>query len=408
MKGIKSLRNGMSVAAATLAALAALVCATPQSAQAAATSAGATVYNKVTVTYASGSVTGLVTSSSVKVTVTTLAAAPTVSVDSQTASILSGATQLYTYTIRSNSNGTDTYTVSQDASSTDSANMATANSDSIPATPVILWGGYAVGSGAGFITVPGGSTSATGVNPLAAGSNLMLTVGGVANQTYQVASITPGSAQTDVAAESLDQIVLTPLGGAPAITAVNVGTGTQVGEYKPFANTVTAGDVTIDPASVTVTDGSHVTVLKVITTATDLSAAAVTYLTKAADNNQATTTILAPKLSIVKKSRNFTTGGAFDVSGTTARPGEVVEYEITITNLHSVGGATISTANVADNLPSYSTYVALSTMIKYNAGAFAAVADNAGASPLAGVGYDLATPLAAGDTAVITYQATVN
>ena len=407
MKSIKSLRNGMAVAATTLAALAALVCAAPQSAQAAATSAGATVYNKVTVTYASGSVTGLVTSSSVKVTVTTLAAAPTVSVDITSASILTGATQVYNYTIKSNSNGADTYTVSKDASSSDSANMdpSALSSDSIPSTAIVLWGGFAIGSDTGYITVPGGSLV---LNPVAVGKTVMLTVGGTANQTYSVASITPGSAQGDGGPEVPDRIFLTPISG-PAISVANVATGTQVGEYQPISNTVTAGKVVIDPSNINIDDGSHVTVLKVVTTATDLSTAAVTYLTKVADGNLATTTILAPKLSIVKKSRNVTTGEiAFVLAGTQARPGEVVEYEVTITNLHGVAGATISTANVADTLPSYSTYVANSTQIKYNGNPFAAVADNAGASPLSGAGYDLGTPLAAGDTAVITYQATVN
>lgn len=403
MKSIKSLRRGMAVAAATIAALALVVCAAPRKAEAAPTSAGATVYNKVTVTYASGSVSGLVTSSSVKVTVTTLAAAPTVTIDSQTASILSGATNLYTYTIKSNSNGTDTYTVSKDASSTDT-NMFTANSDSIASTGIPLWGGYAVGSGAGYITVPGGSLA---LNPIADGKTVRLTVGGTADQTYTVASTSAGNAQSDGVSETLDTIYLNPVSG-PAITAGNVATGTQVGEYTTFTNTVTAGQVNIDPSNATITDGTHVTVIKVVTTATGTSGV-ITYLTKSGDSNLATTTILAPKLGIVKKSRNFTAGeAAFTTSGTTARPGEVVEYEITITNLHSAGGATIDSANVVDILPSYSTYVGNSTQIKYNAGSFSAIADDAGASPLAGSGHTLTSPLAAGEVAVIVYRATVN
>ena len=406
MKSIKSLRHGMAAAATTVAALAIIVCAAPQRAEASPTSAGATVYNKVTVTYASGSVSGLVTSSSVKVTVTTLAAAPTVSIDTQTASILSGATKQYTYTIKSNSNGTDTYTVSKDATSSDSANIDTLSPslDSLVETPIPLWGGFAVGSGAGYITVPGGSLA---LNPIADGSTVTLTVGGTANQTYSVFSTAPGNAQGDGGPESPDTITLTPISG-PAITPGSVTTGTQVGEYKTFTNTVTGGKVVIDPATpLTISDGTHITVIKVVTTATDLSGV-VTYLTKGTDSNLATTTILAPKLSIVKKSRNATTGGSFALSGTTARPGEVVEYEITIKNEHTTGGATISNANVVDILPSYSTYVGSSTKIDYNSAGSSDVSDVSGASPLAGSGYNLGSPLAAGDTAVITYQATVN
>jgi hypothetical protein len=380
-------------------------------AEAATTSAGATVYNKVTVTYASGTVSGLTTSSSVSVTVTTLAAKPTITVDSQSASILSGATQLYTYTIKSNSNGTDVYTVSKDASSGDSANMSTANADSLASTPITLWGGFAIGWGSDgtgtFITVPGGTTAST-VNPLALNSKLMLTVNGTANQTYNVQSITAGRPLTDTQTEVLDKVYLVPVNGS--IVLANVAAGTQVGEYKTFANTVTAGNVNIDPATVAISDGTHVTQLKVVTAATDINKAAITYITTNG-SDVVTTTVLAPKLSILKESRNITANAAapFATSGTTARPGEVVEYRITITNLHSSPLAAIVGANVADTLPNYSAYSAGSTKISYNGGAAAALADGAGStSPLAGSGYTLASSLAGGNTAVITYQATVN
>lgn len=413
MNWMKKVCSGSAVAASA-AALALLVMAAPEAGAAITTptSAGATVYNKVTVTYASGSVANLTTSSAVSVTVTTLAARPTITVDSQTASILSGATQLYTYTIRSNSNGTDTYTVTKDVSSSDSSNMLTANTDSIPSTPVTLWGGFAIGAGSDgggpFITLPGG-TAASAVNPLAVNSKLMLTVAGKANQTYNVKSITAGRPQTGTEVdktEILDKVYLEPVLGADPLTTIV--TGTQVGEFKTFTNTVTAGNVNIDPASITISDGTHITNLHVVTAATDINKNPVAYTTNGTD--VVTTTILAPKLSILKESRNITANAnaAFATSGTTARPGEVVEYRITIKNLHTNSTASIANANVADTLPSYSTYLANSTSISYNGASASPVSDNGSASPLANAGYTLATPLAGNDTAVITFQATVN
>jgi hypothetical protein len=410
MKLARKVRNGVAVAASTVAALALLVMAAPEAnAATTTTSAGATVYNKVTVTYASGTVTGLTTSSSVQVTVTTLAAQPTITVDSQTFKILSGTTHLYTYTLKSNSNGTDVYTVTVDGTSKDT-NMSTPNADSLNSTAITLWGGYAISSGTDgtgtYITVPGGSTAAAGVNPLAVNAKLNLTVNGTANQTYNVASIAAGRPQTDTQTEQLDKIYLTPVNGSIALS--NVAVGTQVGEYKTFTNTVTAGNVNINPANTTITDGTHVTELHVVTAATDLNKAVVTYTTTNG-SDVVTTTIMAPILTILKESRNVNANTSFATSGTTARPGEVVEYRITVANLHTDATATITGANVADTLPSYSSYVTGSTTIQYNSGAVTKVTDGAGnTSPLAGSGYTLGTPLNGGDKAYIIYQTTVN
>ena len=75
------------------------------------TSANATIFNEVTVSYTSGTQNYSV-SDFATVTVTTLAEAPTVTVDITADSVAAGGSVAYVYTLRSNSNGPDTYTLS--------------------------------------------------------------------------------------------------------------------------------------------------------------------------------------------------------------------------------------------------------------------------------------------------------
>ncbi|HJV35334.1 hypothetical protein [Geomonas sp.] len=398
MKWSKNLRNGSAVAATALAL--GLSCLAAPEAQAITTGAGATVFNKVTVTYASGSVNNLTASSTVSVAITTLASQPNIAVNKTTAEVLSGAQTVYTYTITSTSNGTDTYNIS--STNVSDSGMQSNSSDSLSATSVTLWGSYAISSGAGFISVPGGSVAITG---LTSGRTVTL-----AGHNYTVGTITPGHADSG-SGEVLDQIALTPIGTSPAITATTVTSATQVGEYTTFTDTVTGGTV-LTPTSTTATDGTHTFNLHVASTVTP----AVTIDTSAGNSNQTITTILGPVLSIVKKSRNATTNpsGTFGTN-TTAKPGEDIEYQITITNTHAVDAlATISNAKVVDVLPVYTTYKTGTAGITYTIGGTAtssSIADATGnTSPLdnSGNGYTLGTALGGGDTAVITYKVTVN
>jgi hypothetical protein len=81
----------------------------PQMAHA-ATSGGATIYNTVKVTYASGTST-LFASANVSITVNTVGAVPTVT-NPAGQTVAAGANVSYPYVVKSNANGLDTYTTS--------------------------------------------------------------------------------------------------------------------------------------------------------------------------------------------------------------------------------------------------------------------------------------------------------
>ncbi len=314
----------------------------------AATSGNATIFNESTVSYTSGTST-LTASADVSVTVVTLAANPTVTVDSTAQSVAAGANAVYSYTIRSNANGVDTYNLS--LASVD-ANVS-ASSDTIAASTT-LWGGIVLSSGAGTINLPGGSTAG-----LANGDTVELTVAG-SPERYTVTITTAGTPESSGVPEVQATLTLAPVGASPAITAANVVAGTQVGEYSVTTLTQTAGT-----PSTPGTDGTHTNNLTVTSTATLAdNVTTASYTTSAGDGNETITTVSSPQVTILKESRNVTTGSAFVSDGsTTAKPAEVIEYRITVTNTHG----TASTTNVylTDVIP---TYTAIATGV-YNGGA---------------------------------------
>jgi uncharacterized repeat protein (TIGR01451 family) len=119
--------------------------------------------------------------------------------------------------------------------------------------------------------------------------------------------------------------------------------GTQAGEYTTFTISFTAGT----PA-VAGTDGQYDNSFTITTTAkiADNSTSAV--YTEGA--TKVRTNVNSPKLTITKKSRNVTKGEvAFVATGTTAKPGEVLEYEITVANSHANADAT--NISISDALP---------------------------------------------------------
>ena len=302
----------------------------------AATSGNATIFNEATVSYTSGTST-LTASADVSVTVITLAANPTVTVDTTAQTVAAGANAVYNYTLRSNANGVDTYNLS--LASVD-ANVS-ASTDTIAASTT-LWGGIVLSSGAGTINLPGGSTTG-----LANGDTVELTVGG-SPERYTVTVANAGSAEASGTPEVEAVLTLAPIGASPAITAANVVVGEQVGEYAVTTLTQTAGVPTTSG-----TDGTHTNNLTTTSTATlaDNSTLA-TYTTSSGDGNETITTVSSPQVTILKESRNLTTGSAWVSDGSTsAKPAEVIEYRITVTNTH----ATASTTNVylTDIIPTY-------------------------------------------------------
>jgi uncharacterized repeat protein (TIGR01451 family) len=359
--------------------------AAPQTIEA-STSANATIFNQVTVEYQSGT-NVLTASADVSVTVATLAAAPTVYVDTPAQTTTAGAAINYAYTVRANSNGPDTYTLTTPVNSINIGISAPANTPS--GNSVSLWGGIVISSGAGTINLPGGSTVG-----LADGDTVELTVGGSA-QRYTVAVTTAGSAATALAAEVQAVLTLTPISGAPAITAGNVVAGTQIGEYASITLQQTAGTPTTAG-----TDGTHVTNLTFTTTATDINDVAVSYTTQAGDSNEVTTTVSSPSLNITKLADKAN-----------AKPGETITYTITVQNTHAAAAA--SNVEVTDPVPTYTAYVANSTRLNN------ITVDGDGAtSPLSGGllidadsgradGAVASGTLNAGETATIIFSVTV-
>lgn len=315
----------------SMALLAFLVCAQPQTAQA-TTSGGATIYNTVKVTYLSGA-TSFFTTASVSVTVNTVAALPTVT-NPNPQTVNGGAVVNYIYSVKSNSNGTDTYTTSALANTPD-ANIGAATAASVTAS-IQLWGGIVVGSGAGFITVPFGSTTG-----LVAGTSTVQ----IGANTYTVTTITPGSAAAtnagtgNLTAEVPTTLVLTPIGASAAVTAGNAPAGTQVGEFK--STSLTAAFTAATPTA-SGTDGHYNTHYTVATGALPVALTLTT--------TDVTTTVSSPRVTITKTANVGT-----------ASPGDTIIYTITVTNTHPTAAA--SSVTVIDPIPAYTAYVANSTRL---------------------------------------------
>lgn len=348
----------------------------------AATSGGATIYNTVKVTYSSGTGPTLFASANTSVTVNTVPAVPTVT-NPAGVTVIAGGTATYNYVVKSNSNGLDTYTTS--ALTNAPTGVAAATAPSVTAN-VSLWGGIALGSGAGIITVPFGSTTG-----LVAGTSTVQ----IGANHYTVTTITAGSAAStdgsgNLVAEVPTTLTLTPIGAAPAITGVSVPAGTQVGEFKNAALTaaLTAGSPTTAG-----TDGTYSTTYTISTTATPV----VNFTTVAV-----ATTVSAPALTIAKTA-----------STANAKPGDTITYTITVTNTHV--SASASNVTVIDPVPVYTTYVANSTRLNG-----ITVSGDGAASPLLtpgllvdsnsgrGAGAVASGTLPAGGVATITFQVTVN
>ena len=310
--------------------LALLAFVLPQAAQA-ATSGGAKIYNTVKVTYMAGT-TALFASANVSVTVNTVAALPTVT-NPANQTVLAGALVTYNYKLKSNSNGSDTYTTSALVDTPTGVSAATGPSVTVSVT---LWGGIALGSGAGTITIPNGTQTG-----LTAGTSIVQI--GATNQ-YTVTTITPGTAAStdgsgNLVAEVSTTLVLTPIGAAPAITAGSVTAGTQVGEFKATALTVT---FTTGTPTVVGTDGTYATHYTITTGALPV---ALTYTT-----TDVTTTVSSPRVTITKTS-----------STPTASTGGTITYTITATNSHAT--ASVNNVVVIDSVPQYTNYVANSTRL---------------------------------------------
>jgi large repetitive protein len=364
----------------SLALLTFVAFAQPHSAQA-ATSGGATIYNTVKVTYQSGTTT-LFATANVSVSVNTVAALPTIT-NPTGQTVAAGVPVTYNYVVKSNSNGLDTYTTSALANAP--TNISAATATSVTAS-VQLWGGIALGSGAGTITVPFGTTTGltAGTSTIQIGAN-QYTVTGIALGTAASTNAGTGNLVAEVPAT----LTLTPIGAAPAITALSVPAGTQVGEFK---NTALTAALTTGTPTTAGTDGTYGTTFTITTGALPVALNTTTV--------SVTTTVSSPRVTITKTA-----------NVANASPGGTITYTITVTNTHATASANVVT--VIDPVPAYTTYVANSTRLNG-----ITVAGDGAASPLvAGLLVDsnggraagaAATGiLPAGGVAVITFQVTV-
>jgi uncharacterized repeat protein (TIGR01451 family) len=335
--------------AGSFALLALLAFVLPQTAQA-STSGGATIYNTVKVTYLYGS-TPLFAIAHVSVTVNTVAALPTVT-NPLGQTIVAGALVIYNYILKSNSNGTDTYTILASSLTNTPAGISAATGPSVTAS-VSLWGGIALGSGTGTITVPFGSTAG-----LTAGVSTVQ----IDTSTYTVAAITPGAAaytnsSGNLVAEVPTTLTLTLISGT-AITTGSIIAGTQVGEYKTTALTMSFTTGTLTTVGTNGTYASHFTIT------TGALPAALSFTTK---DVITTVNYIGSVATIAKYVRNvsapigsgvFYTYNAnnYYLTGVTAKPGDTLEYILVSTNS---GSGPVSACVVTDTLPT--NYVSLKT-----------------------------------------------
>jgi len=373
----------------------------PTAAHAIITAGGATIHNAATLTFAGGTVTA-----SVNVTAVTIAAAPTITVDSVANNVNANQAFTYTYTITNNANGADTLGLTAASANNGVTGPASLNVNATGTlnTSLVLAGSVtSQASVAGVISIPAGSEA-----QLAVGDRV--SVGG---NLYDVAAIAAGTVASTTGnvttPETNTVVTLTPVGASPAITAGSVAAGTQVGEVQSFTVVVTATS-----PSVPGVNGTHTVNLTGSTTATQTTAnggAVVGYNTSALSGNQTITTVLSPNVSLVKEVRNVTQGVvAFATAGVNAQAGDTLEYRLTATE---ATGASNATGNVlSDEVPPFTTYVPGSTKLNGNAVPDGALSTLPLTSANGGLSINSAAAAAgvinAGASAVVTFQVTLN
>lgn len=105
-----------------------------------------------------------------------------------------------------------------------------------------------------------------------------------------------------------------------------------------------------------------------------------------------------PSVSVAKTVRNVTLGETSFVETNYAKPGDTLEYSVTVTNS---GSGTAENLYLVDAIPSGTTYVSGSSTKSVNGGSFATVADG-----ITGDGLSIGS-LASGETAEVRFRVTV-
>jgi hypothetical protein len=396
-------------------------------------SAGNTIIrNTVTVNYKDnvGTAQTAVTST-IDITVTTVAAAPTVLsiTPSPGSTDAAGATQAYTVMIRTNSNGPGAITIGG-ADTCPGSNIACGTAPTVSGSPIFLGstvidpsdpqittspviaiGGtitFKVPNDGGVPTasaVSGGATGDGVINALKSGDIVYIYTGTTYYGPFTVGTvIDPAVGAGTTAAPG--SVPLTNSSGA-SITLTSIAYGWEILEAKSVTVTVTQGAVT-NPA---------------------LAANWVTTVTATMGGlngtNTVTTNAYAGQLTVQKYVRNVTAavvgatpitlpaaigGATYYQTGVSGKPGDILEYAVKITDT-GTGNATVVIAT--DPVPTYSTLVSSSGVYGANntgglTGTFAQVyssrtgttgslkIDNTGG--LANVGYGKASGQTAGST----------
>lgn len=375
------------------------------------TSGNTTIHNWVSVTYTSGSFTPPAATSFIDVTVATVAAAATITTPAGK-TVAPGAFVTYSSAITSNASGLDTYNLGPANPTTPTSGIVgspatTFNYGGVGVASISLWGGItsaASALGSTTITFPGGALTGSG---LAAGSKLVI---GVNTYTIAVGGVSPGSANTNVGGlsnEAPGTITLT------SGLIVGIASGTQVGELKKFDYQFTAGN----PQNAGV-DGLYNTVVTATSTFTNLLG-----VVQAVSTTGTTTRVESPLLTITKSFRVLPAGSPIttgpintalyttNTAANPAKPGQIIEYLITILNSNAAVASAASSVNVTDPVVTpYTTYVQGSTY--WGNGSYVITQiDNLVASKLV-TGYTFTNPIAGGNVqpaaaAYIVYQVTV-
>lgn len=344
------------------------------------TAGGATIHNVATLSYSGG---GAPVKAAVSVAVQTVAALPSVvkSTADQTVAAYSNAD--YTFTVSSNSNGSDSYALTLASTDTNTAagpGLSFLLSGS-PVSSVVLGASVtSATSGAGVVYVPAGSQTNLSVNDVVRIGADLYTITAVTNGTPASTNVLTGVTTP----ETPSSLALTPVGAAPAITLGSVPVGTQIGEQVTLVQRV----VTSAPA--TPAPATHTVSFTAVTSTTDLTGATLTYNSTTAGANTVTTVVPATT-NLAKLVRNLSrptgnalasgpascNGNTYYTTGVTSKTGDTLEYCLLATV--AAGASTpLSGAVITDDVPPYTTYVPNSTSLNGTP-----VADVASTTPLA-------------------------
>jgi uncharacterized repeat protein (TIGR01451 family) len=320
------------------------------------TAANALIRNTATVNYkdAGGTAQTPVTAQA-DVTVTLVAAAPTLTPPPPDQNTSPGTPVTYNYIITATANGPDTYKLTRTIA--ESAGITPGTSTVTISVPSVLLGASTFAAPASIaaagstpITVPSDGVAGGGVNGIVAGDIVVIN-----GATYTVASV------VDLAALP-STINVTGNGTASALLPY----GTLIAEQQNIT-------VQVTPGTVTATTNQTVTV--------DLIATSVVDGTKIS-TDQTITTVLVANLSVVKEVSKD--GSSWSVA-TTAAPGTLLYYRITVTNN---GGANATSVVITDPLTTYTAYAIGSGKRATGAASSYAAAPTALTDGIDGDGYD--------------------